>query len=101
MTAEVLRAGMHDQVRTKEEGVLQTWRGEGAIDDEECAARVGFFCEVCDVEGCAFRVDGCFEKDYIAGLEVFGLAVEVEFLEAGETGEEGDDAVAAVVAVAD
>lgn len=77
MPAEVLRAGVHDQIRAEEERILQAWRGEGAIDDEERAARVCFLRVVCDVEGCAFGVDRCFEEDHVAGLEVFRVAVEV------------------------
>lgn len=62
---------------------MQARRGEGAIDDEERAARVCLLCVVCDVEGGAFGIDRRFEEDDVAGLEVFGVAVEVEFLEAG------------------
>lgn len=101
VTAEILRAGVHDQIRAEEERVLYArWR-ERAIDDEVCAARVGFLCICRDVEGGAFGVDRGFEEDDVALLKGVGVAVEVEFLQARETGEEGDYAVAAVVAVAD
>jgi hypothetical protein len=66
VTAEILRAGVHDQIRTEEERILQTGRGECTIDDEEGATRVCFLCVGRDVEGCSFGVDGCFEEDYIA-----------------------------------
>lgn len=101
MTAEILRAGVHDQIRAEEERILETRRCERAIDDEVCAARVCFLCVRSDVEGGAFGVDGGFEEDDVALLEVVGVAVEVEFLQARETGEEGDYAVAAMVAFAD
>lgn len=62
---------------------------------------MGFLCVGGDVEGCSFGVDGCFEEDEVALLELVGTAVQVELLEAGQAGEEGDYAVAAVVAFAD
>lgn len=101
MTAEILGAGVHDQIRAEEERVLQARWCERAIDNEVCAARVGFLCVRGDVEGGAFGVDRGFEEDDVALLEGVGVAVEIESLQARETGEEGDYAVAAVVAFAD
>jgi hypothetical protein len=66
---------VHDEVCAVDEGVLEGWWGEGGIDDEVCAAGVGFACVCGDVEGCAFGVDGGFKEDYISGGEVFGGTV--------------------------
>lgn len=62
---------------------------------------MGFLGVRGDVEGCSFGIDRGFEEDDVALLEVVGVAVEIEFLQARETGEEGDYSMAAVVALAD
>ena len=84
-----------------DEGVLEGWRGEGGIHDEESAARVGFLGICSDIEGCAFGIDGSFEEDNVSGGEILSRAVEGEFLEAADAGEEGDYAMAAMVTFSD
>lgn len=101
MSAEILRAGVHDKVRAEVEGFLQTRRGECAVDDEEGAAGVSFFCEVGDVEGGAFWINRSFEEDDVSLAEVFWFAFEGQFFQACCAGEESYDTVAAVVAFAD
>ncbi|KAJ6191100.1 hypothetical protein N7519_001121 [Penicillium mononematosum] len=58
MSTEILRSGMHDDIRAPEERILQTRRCKRTIDNEECAAGMGFARVFLDAERRAQRVDG-------------------------------------------
>lgn len=100
VAAEILRAGVHDQIGAEEEGVLDWRRGESAIHDEEGAARVGLLRIRGDVECYSGWVEGCFKEDDIASFEVCRWTVQRELLQACEAGDESDYAVAAMVVCA-
>jgi hypothetical protein len=101
MATEILRAGVQNYIRTPEEGILQTRRTKGAVDDQVGPARVSLLRVRFDAECGADGVDRCLEEDHITFLQVFDGTVQGELLEPCEPGEHADDFVAAVVAFAD
>lgn len=101
MTPEILRTGMHHNVRALAERILQSRRAKSRIDNQHRAPGMRLIRIRGDVEGDSFRVERCFEEDYIARLQEGRITVEWQFFKTRESGEEGYHAVAAVVAVRD
>lgn len=96
---EVFRSGVHDQIGTMLERILEARRRKGAVDDQVGTARMCLLCVRGDVEGDAFGVDRCLKENDVAGFQLFRRTVQIELLQSGHTSEQADHTVAAVVAI--